>query len=136
MSMVHSIPRGGAAVVAATWLFAGLLHTWIGVAGGGPVAFVLAVVAFVGAALLITASQPELLIAAAVAGTVGVAVFAIPFILPMLGIGAGASDPTDMWEIGTFLADALTVRLAVFTLRRASRSGNGTPSRRSPDHIT
>jgi hypothetical protein len=132
MPMVRSIPRGGALVVAAVWLVAGVLHTWIGATGGGAVAFVLAVVSLVGVVLLIAASRPEVLIAAAVAGAVGVAVFAVPFVVPMLGIGTATPDPADVWGISAFLADALTVRLAVFTLRRANRPGKGTPSQRQP----
>ena len=131
--MVRSIPRGGAAVVAAAWVVAGVLHAC---SGGGWIAVAFAVVALVGSVLLVSAPRPELLILAAVAGAAAVAVFAVPFVLKVLGLGVATSDPRDLWGIGAFLADALTVRLAVFTLRRANRSGNGEPSPRSPERIT
>lgn len=118
------IPRGGATVVAVTWAVAGVLHIVIGLGSAGfaaVLAFTLATVAFVGAAALSVTPRGELLIAAGVAGTVGVAAFALPLILPFLGIGDPVADPTDPWAIGGFLVDALTVRLAIFTLRRADR---------------
>lgn len=120
-----SIPRSGSAVVAVTWAVAGLTHLRIGLNATGiaaALAFALAAAAFVGAAALLAGPRPELLVAAAVAGAIGVAAFGLPLILPFLGVGTAVADPTNPWGIGGFLIDALTVRLAVFTLRRASRA--------------
>ncbi len=102
------IPRGGATAVAVTWAVAGVLHVVIGLGSAGPVAalaFTLAAVAFVGAAALLVTPRGELLIAAGVAGTVGVATFALPLILPLLGVGDPVPDPTEPWRIGGFLID-------------------------------
>lgn len=124
MSDLPPVPRGGATVVAACWALAGALHVVIGLGASGfaaTVAFALAGVAFVGAGALSVTPRGELLIAAAVAGTVGVAVFALPLVLPLLGVGDPVADPTEPWAIGGFLVDALVVRLAIFTLRRAHR---------------
>ncbi|GAA3227631.1 hypothetical protein GCM10017691_18160 [Pseudonocardia petroleophila] len=119
------VPRGGSTVVAATWAVAGVVHLLIALRGDGAGAvlgFALAAVALVGAAALLVDPRPELLVVAAVAGVVGVAAFALPLILPLLGIGGPATDPLDAWRIGAFVVDALTVRLAAFTLRRAGRA--------------
>lgn len=119
------VPRGGATVVAVTWAVAGAVHLWIALGAAGTAAvlgFALAAVAFVGAAALLVEPRPELLVVAAVAGVVGVGTFALPLILALLGIGDPVADPVDPWGIGGFLADALVVRLAAFTLRRASRA--------------
>lgn len=119
------VPRGGSAVVAATWAVAGVVHLVSALRTGGDadvLGFALAAVALVGAAALLADPRPELLVVAAVAGVVGVAAFALPLILPLLGIGAPAADPLDGWRIGGFVVDALTVRLAAFTLRRAGRA--------------
>ena len=119
------VPRGGATVVAITWAVAGAVHLWIAPGAEGAAAvlgFALAAVAIVGAAALLVDPRPELLVVAAVAGVVGVGAFALPLILPLIGVGDPVADPVDPWGIGGFLVDALTVRLAAFTLRRASRA--------------
>lgn len=129
------VPRGGSAVVAAIWAVAGAVHLVSALRTGGSadvlgadvlgadvLGFALAAVALVGAVALLVDPRPELLVVAAVAGVVGVAAFALPLILPLLGIGAPAADPLDGWRIGGFVVDALTVRLAAFTLRRAGRA--------------
>ncbi|MBW0133071.1 hypothetical protein [Pseudonocardia abyssalis] len=120
-----AVPRGGSTVVAATWAVAGVVHLAIGLRTDGAIAvlaFALAAVALVGAVALVADPRPELLVVAAVAGVVGVGWFALPLILPLLGIGSPAADPLDAWRIGGFVVDALTVRLAAFTLRRAGRA--------------
>ena len=124
-SHIVGTPRGGASVVAVTWAAAAAAHGVVGLDGtgaGAAFAFTLAVVGAVGAAALLVRPRPELLVAAAVAGVVGVGAFALPLIVSVLGVGGPVADPVDPWGIGAFLVDALTVRLAVFTLRRAERS--------------
>lgn len=119
------VPRGGSTVVAATWAVAGVVHLVIGLrteGGASVLAYALAAVALVGAAALVADPRPELLVVAAVAGVVGVGAFALPLILPLLGIGGPVTEPLDAWRIGGFVIDALTVRLAAFTLRRAGRA--------------
>lgn len=124
------VPRGGTAVVAAIWAVAGAVHLVSALRTGGSaevlgadvLGFALAAVALVGAVALLADPRPELLVVAAVAGVVGVAGFALPLILPLLGIGAPVADPLDGWRMGGFVVDALTVRLAAFTLRRAGRA--------------
>ncbi|GAA3229052.1 hypothetical protein GCM10017691_20770 [Pseudonocardia petroleophila] len=128
-------PRGGATVVAVTWAVAGAVHLWIALDAAGAavvLGFALAAVAFVGAAALIVEPRPELLVAAAVTGVIGVGAFAIPLILPLLGIGDPVADPVSPWGIGGFLVDGLTVRLAAFTLRRARASRPSPPAGRNP----
>ena len=117
------VPRGGSAVVATTWAVAGVVHLVIALradGAGAVLGFALSAVALAGAVALLVDPRPELLVVAAVAGVVGVAAFAVPLILPLLGIGAPAADALDGWRIGGFVA--LTVRLAAFTLRRAGRA--------------
>ncbi|QJY47897.1 hypothetical protein [Pseudonocardia broussonetiae] len=130
-----SSPRGGTTVVAVIWTVAGALHLWIALDAAGTavvLGFALAAVAFVGAAALIVEPRPELLVAAAVAGVIGVGAFAIPLILPLLGVGDPVADPVSPWGVGGFLVDGLTVRLAAFTLRRATASRPSRPAGRSP----
>lgn len=128
-------PRGGTAVVAVTWTVAGAVHLWIALDAAGAavvLGFALAAVAFVGAAALIVEPRPELLVAAAVTGVIGVGAFAIPLILPLLSVGDPVADPVSPRGIGGFLVDALTVRLAAFTLRRARASRPSRPAGRNP----
>lgn len=124
MSTLPPVPRGSATVVALTWTAAGAVHLWIalGAAGAAALGFVLAAVAFAGAAAMLAEPRPELLLVAAVAGVVGVGAFALPLILPLIGVGDPVADPVDPWGIGGFLVDALTVRFAALALRRASRA--------------
>lgn len=111
-------------VMAVTWTAAGAVHLWIalGAAGAAALGFVLAAVAFAGAAAMLAEPRPELLVVAAVAGVVGVGAFALPLILPLIGVGDPVADPVDPWGIGGVLVDALTVRLAALALRRAGRA--------------
>ncbi|MDN5749123.1 MAG: hypothetical protein L0H64_11495 [Pseudonocardia sp.] len=135
MPTMPPVPRGGAAVVAATWVVAGAAHLRIALDAVGPAAvfgFALAAVALVGAGALLAAPRPELLVLATVAGVVGVGAFALPLILPFLGVGGPVADPAEPWAIGAFLVDALTVRLAAFTLRRARANLPSRPAGRSP----
>ncbi|MHA6784014.1 hypothetical protein ACVGOW_23915 [Pseudonocardia saturnea] len=121
--------------MAVTWTVAGAVHLWIALGAAGATAglgFALAAVSFVGAAALIVEPRPELLVAAAVTGAIGVGAIAIPLILPLLGVGFPVADPVSPWGIGGFLVDALTVRLAAFTLRRARASRPSLPAGRNP----
>lgn len=126
------VPRSGI-VVAATWAVAGGTHIGAAiesVAAAPALHYVLAATALVGALLLCLAARPALLVASAVAGTVGVAAFVIPLLLPVLGAG-GASIALTPWTLAAFVLDALTVRLAVFTLRRQGYNQATQPASRA-----
>ncbi len=124
MSEATRVPGGGATVVAGTWTAAGAVHAVLAFgATGAATAFgaALAAAAAVGVVALLVTGRPALLLAAAGAGTIGVAGFLIPLVAALLGFGAAVADPIDPWGIGGHLLDALTVRLAVFTMRRMVR---------------
>lgn len=124
MSEVPRVPGGGATVVAATWAAAGAVHAVLAFgATGAPtvVGAALAAAAVVGVVALLRTGRPAVLVAAGGAGAIGVAGFLIPLVAALLGFGSAVVEPLDPWVIGGFLLDALTARLAVFTLRRTSR---------------
>lgn len=79
---------------------------------------VLALAALVAAGAMLLRTEPAVLLGAAVVGGIGVATFLVPGLLAVAGgrSYAGWSDP---WAFGALLLDALLVRVAVFTLRRA-----------------
>src|SRR5690348_9960166 len=86
---VHA-PRGGRSVVALAWLAGGGLHLWMALdgsagAGGAAVSATLAVVALIGSVALLVSGRAPVLLAAAVAGAVGVAAFFLPMVLPLPG---------------------------------------------------
>lgn len=79
---------------------------------------VLAVAAVVTAGLMLRRTESPVLLAAAVVGGVGVATFLVPGLVALAG-GQAYPGWLDPWAFGALLLDALTVRVAVFTLRRA-----------------
>lgn len=118
--------RGGRSVVALAWLVAGGLHLWTALdgsagAGAAAVSATLAVVALIGSVALLVSGRAAVLLAAAVAGAVGVAAFFLPMVVPLPGFVPAIIEWADPWPFVAFLVDALVVRLAVFTLRRAGR---------------
>jgi hypothetical protein len=133
MPNASPVPRGGVAVVAATWAVAGVVHTGAALTGSGgspALHYVLAAAALVGALVLgAGARRPEVLVVAAVVGVVGVAAFVVPLLLPLMGVGNAPGDVVAPWPLGAFVLDALTVRLAVFTLRRAGYNQDTRPTR-------
>lgn len=127
MSEGARIPHGRRAVVAAVWCAAGAVHLWIaldvahaGIAGA-TVSAVLAAGTVVGVVALIVTGRPGTLLAAAAAGALGVAGFLVPMMAALPGFCDGLPSWNDPWPFVAFLLDALIVRLAVFTLRRATR---------------
>lgn len=65
------------------------------------------------------AAEDAWLVACAATGAVGVA---LGLVLASLSFAGGRGD-VDLWSIGALLLDALTVRIAVFTLRRVPARG-------------
>src|SRR5690242_4760450 len=85
------IPRSGCAVVAAVWSAAGAVHLWTaldvpraGIAGA-TVSALLAAATVVGVVALMVTRRPGTLLAAVVAGAVGVAGFLAPMVAPLPG---------------------------------------------------
>jgi hypothetical protein len=122
------VPSGGRTVVAAVWAAAGAVHLLLAFEDtAGPVAngvsWVLAAAAAVGVVALFLSPRRETLLAAAVVGAIGVANFLVPMIGPLVGFGGGHGNSVGLWSFAGFVLDALTVRLAAFTLRRAARTG-------------
>lgn len=123
------VHRGGNAVVGATWILAGVAHAGAALDGSTPALhYALAAAALAGALALLVAARPALLVAAAVVGMVGVAAFVVPVVLPLLGVGDTPGDVLAPWPLGAFVLDALTIRLAVFTLRRTGYSQGSRPA--------
>jgi hypothetical protein len=118
----------GRLVVALSWAAAGVLHarTALLADAASPavraVAGALAVAAVAGVALLLARRDRRVLLAATVAGAVGVGLWFVTTLFP------GPAGPRlDLWTFAAVLLDSLTVRLAFFALRRLERSG---PARR------
>jgi len=127
MSEDVRVPSGGRKVVAVVWAAAGAVHLRLAFEGtAGPaahaVSWVLAAAAVVGVVALLLSPRRETMLAAAVVGAIGVASFLVPVIGPLVGFGVGPGDSLDPWAFAGFVLDALTVRLAAFTLRRAART--------------
>lgn len=123
-----AIPRGSRAVVAGVWAAAGAVHVWIaldvpraGIAGATTSAL-LAAAAAVGVIALLVAGRPGTLLAAVVMGTMGVATFLAPLVAPLPGFGDAVPSWDSPWPFVALLLDALVVRIALFTLRRATRT--------------
>ena len=110
--------------VAVSWTAAAVLHAgnaWF--ADGGTatrvIAAALVVAAVAGVPVLLLAGGQRSLLLAAVAGAVGVASWVLPLLVPGLGPARW-----DAWVFAAALFDGLTVRLAVFALRRAERAAH------------
>lgn len=121
-------PGTGRRIVAALLVAAAVVHAvqvvrgWSGTPGPSGIqngiGAVIAVAAlFVAGALLLRAA-PAVLLAAAVVGGIGVATFLVPGLVAVAN-GQGYGGWLDPWAFGALLLDALAVRVAVFTLRRA-----------------
>ncbi|OLT18175.1 hypothetical protein BJF78_12055 [Pseudonocardia sp. CNS-139] len=131
MSEGAVVPPGGLRVVAGTWAVAGAVHLWVALdapragAAGAVVSAVLAVAAAAGVVALLVTKRPGALLAAVVTGAVGVAAFLVPRVAALPGFGDVLPTWDNPWPFVAFLLDALVVRVAVFTLRRASRTAAG-----------
>ena len=128
MSDDAPLPSGGRKVVAVVWAATGAVHLLLAVGGtAGPVAdavsWVLAAAAVAGVVALLLSPRREIMLAAAVVGAIGVASFLVPVIAPLVGFGRAHGNSVGLWSFAGFVLDALTVRLAAFTLRRAARTG-------------
>ena len=79
---------------------------------------VLAVAALVAAGAVLLRAGQAVLLGAAVVGAIGVATYIVPGLAAVLG-GRPPTGLSDPFKFGALLLDALVVRLAVFTMRRA-----------------
>ncbi|WP_433294582.1 hypothetical protein ACQPZQ_10700 [Pseudonocardia sp. CA-142604] len=128
MSDHAPLPSGGRKVVAAAWAATGAVHLVMALEGAaGPVAnvvsWLLAAAAVAGVVALLVSPRREIMLAAAIVGAIGVASFLVPLIGPLVGFGGAHGNTVGLWSFAGFVLDALTVRLAAFTLRRAARTG-------------
>ncbi|OLL74803.1 hypothetical protein Ae168Ps1_3201c [Pseudonocardia sp. Ae168_Ps1] len=85
---------------------------------------VVAIAAIAALALVIRRADGPALLASAVAGGLGVALFLVPGLV-VLAQGQTWTAWLDPWAFGALLLDAMVVRIAVFTLRKV----DGTPTR-------
>ena len=114
----------GRRIVAALLVATAVVHAvlvarlWSGDPGLAALDAVLAVAALGVAGALLRRDGPGVLLAAAVVGGVGVATFLLPGLVAVAA-GQGYRGWLDPWAFGALLLDALAVRVAVFTLRRA-----------------
>ncbi|MEJ8279649.1 hypothetical protein [Pseudonocardia spirodelae] len=103
-------------------VLAAALHVWLAAGASGPVLAGLQglVGAAAAGALVLVARRPDgpALLACAVAGGAGVALFLVPGLLAVAR-GQDAASWLDARAFGALLVDAMVVRIAVFTLRRA-----------------
>lgn len=119
----------GRVAIAVSWLAAGALHaryalvTDVASPTARLVAAALALVALVGAVVLLARNDERVVLGAAVAGAVGVGLWFVTTVFP-----GPAGPQLDWWAFGTVLIDTLTVRLAFFVLRRRARAAGGRAS--------
>lgn len=128
MSDHAPLPSGGRRVVAAVWAATGAVHLVLALEGpAGPVtnavSWVLAAAAVAGVVALLLSPRREVMLGAAIVGAIGVASFLVPLIGPLVGFDGARGNSVGIWSFAGFVLDALTVRLAAFTLRRAARAG-------------
>lgn len=117
-------PTTGRRIVTALLVATAVVHAvlvarlWSGVPGLAVIDAVIAVGAVAVAGALLLRDEPAVLLGAAVVGGIGVATFLVPGLVAVVNgqIYGGWLDP---WAFGALLLDALAVRVAVFTLRRA-----------------
>jgi hypothetical protein len=119
---VAAVAHGGLALTSGSGFVAGLS----GLLAVAAIALVL-VGLLVGAARFGGDREDHWLLAGAIMGAVGVASALVVTWLSIPGPGAGGGF--DPWSLGVLLIDALTVRVAIFTLRRSSSGTPGRPAR-------
>lgn len=90
--------------------------TWAGVVLG-----IVAVAAVFLAIALLVVDRPGMLLAAAATGAFAMAVYIVTWVLAVPQLGDGIGGWTAGWGIAALVLDSLTVRAAVFTLRRRTR---------------
>ncbi|ANY06971.1 hypothetical protein [Pseudonocardia sp. HH130630-07] len=81
---------------------------------------IVAIAALVALVLVIRRADGPALLVSAVAGGLGVALFLVPGLV-VLAQGQTWTAWLDPWAFGALLLDAMVVRIAVFTLRRAEQ---------------
>ncbi|MGH3775951.1 MAG: hypothetical protein ACRDRR_09495 [Pseudonocardiaceae bacterium] len=90
--------------------------TWAGVVLG-----IVAVGAVFLAIALLVVDRPGMLLAAAAMGALAMAVYIVTWVVAVPQLGDGIGGWTAVWGIAALVLDSLTVRAAVFTLRRRAR---------------
>lgn len=90
--------------------------TWAGVALG-----IIAVAAVLLAIALLVVDRPGMLLAAAAMGALAMAVYIVTWVLAVPQLGGVGRGWTAVWGIAALVLDSLTVRVAIFTLRRRAR---------------
>lgn len=125
-----SAPRTGAGtgtgrkILLVLLVLAALVHAGLVVATGSAVPLsavldgVVAIAAVVALVLVIRRADGPAFLVAAGAGGLGVALFLVPGLVA-LAQGLSWTAWLDPWAFGALLLDAMVVRIAVFTLRRA-----------------
>ncbi|MFP5019339.1 hypothetical protein [Pseudonocardia phyllosphaerae] len=115
--------RTGRRILAVLLVLATAVHAHQAVVAGDLATTVLDGLVAIGALvalvlILLRGDDARVLLAAAVVGGAGVALFLVPGLITVSrgGMWQAWLDP---WAFGALLCDAMTVRIAVFTLRRA-----------------
>lgn len=90
--------------------------TWAGVVLG-----IVAVAAVFLAIALLVVDRPGMLLAAAAIGALAMGVYIVTWVVAVPRLGNGIGGWTAVWGIAALVLDSLTVRAAVFTLRRRAR---------------
>ncbi|MBW0105117.1 hypothetical protein [Pseudonocardia sp. KRD291] len=122
--MNRAQPTTGRRIVTALLVATAVVHAvlaarlWAGSPALAVIDAVVAVAALAVAGALLLRDEPAVLLGAAVVGGVGVATFLVPGLVAVAG-GQSYDGWLDPWAFGALLLDALAVRVAVFTLRRA-----------------
>ncbi|MDN5917395.1 MAG: hypothetical protein L0I76_20235 [Pseudonocardia sp.] len=117
-------PTTGRRIVTALLVATAVVHaalvarSWAGAPVPAAIGAVIAVAALAVAVALMVRDEPAVLLGAAVVGGIGVATFLIPGLVAIVN-GQSYGGWLDPWAFGALLLDALAVRVAVFTLRRA-----------------
>ena len=109
------LAAAGAALVPVIAEYLGRV-AWAGVALG-----IIAVVAVLLAIALLVVDRPGMLLAAAAMGALAMAVYLVTWVLAGPQFGNGIGGWTAVWGVASLVLDSLTVRAAIFTLRRRAR---------------
>ncbi|MBC3194728.1 hypothetical protein H7X46_27125 [Pseudonocardia sp. C8] len=114
-------PVVGRRILIALLVPAVVVHARLAVGTTWPLLAVLevavAIAAVAALALVVRRADGRALLAAAVAGGLGVALFLVPGLVRLVQ-GQDAAGWLDPWAFGALLVDAMVVRIAFFTLRK------------------
>ncbi|MER5672845.1 hypothetical protein [Pseudonocardia alni] len=115
-------PVTGRRILTVLLVLSAAVHVRLAFGATGPVLAgldgLVAAAAVVSLLLLLRRADGPALLACAVAGGLGVALFLVPGLLAVAQ-GVNWTAWLDAWAFGGLLLDAMVVRIAVFTLRRA-----------------